>query len=287
MAISLKGKLAEKATALLGGKNLTEKRVEQLLEELAQARGEIAAMKILREADIATSAEVQTQRPRTPQNGELGGQHVPILGGATRTVTVEELREKYPDPDEVVDTGMPAHHAEVQPMVPATVDPLGTILAEMRAMRAELNALKTETTEEDKGKAIAAGKLPPAHVQAGPLGYTGSAQLPRGKWFLSPLGPKIQMRLCDCPQCKPTKVYHYFCVVCRRGPLPYLGQTGPKGRKLYTAPGSTWGVAHEVCTVMCWHQYLERIGVVAGVNDSEPPGMAGPDDQAQLAPGSD
>jgi hypothetical protein len=45
MAISIKGKLAEKAQQLLGGKNITEKRVESLLDEVERLRQDNEAMK--------------------------------------------------------------------------------------------------------------------------------------------------------------------------------------------------------------------------------------------------
>jgi hypothetical protein len=216
--------------------------------------------------------------------GEIVDRMRTVLGGKTPTekrirdllAEVEGLRAEG-HADRVADS-MPVESflPPIQDGEEIETPPVDRNMAIMMATIANLEAKVTELskprTAEEKDEAIGLGRLPVAVSPAAPLGYSGSAQLPRGEWFVSPFGPKIKMKLCGCPQCSPFRLQHYFCVTCQRGPIDYQ-QHNPQGRKIWLAPGATWGVSHECCQVVCYMRYMESIGVVAGVNDHQAPGQ--------------
>lgn len=254
--------LKERVKSLLGGRNVTKRRLEMLLEEVAQAR-------LLREAP---PIEVD---PPTPGPGDMR----PLTPLAD---PVDALPLPGPDEDENEnenedeDLSTP-FEIPARPKMPVTVaaaplfaDPEKQLMYEMlQSLKTEIASLRKPTTEQEKTEALMAGKLPPL-VAASPIGFTRKAEPPVGQWFLSPLGPKIQMRLCDCGACTPFRVTHYFCAICLGGPFHYK-QTYPHGRKMWLYPGSTSGISHELCSPTCWTQYMAMLGRQPGINDMEPP----------------
>lgn len=264
--VRITGTLADRVRALLGGENPTPKRVTDLLDELEQRRvvpGQESLVKpgaeMPREAHAPALAEVDPSE----------------LGEGTQLVNaiITGMTAPFPTADAEVPTGW----AEERRVLYAT----------LKGLEAKIEELRKPPTAEERDQAIGSGKLPVTTAPAAPLGYTGSAQLPRGTWFLSPFGPRIEMKICGCPECTPFRLQHYFCVMCRTGPYHYQ-QRYPGGRKMWAAPGSTWGINHECCSVVCWMRYQELIGVVPGVNDHEPPGLPTPEPQRPVVPvGSD
>lgn len=262
--VKIKGALADRVRGLLGGSNPTAARVETLLEEL----------------------EIRRAIPDDP----------PPIHDSVGTLILDEALPDT-DPDEVDDTDdeededeaeVPPETAPVEPeRVPEAAVGLDAIQPtsateamllrllqaqqkQSEQLQAKLEELLKPREAEDKDRAIGEGKLPVSAAAAPPVGLTGPASFPIGKWFDSPLGPKVKMKVCGCGQCTTYRVFHYYCVVCHRGPFAYQGNQGPRGRKIWTAPGSVWGVSHESCSTVCYSRYMEMIGVVAGVNDHEP-----------------
>lgn len=234
--------LTERLQALLGGKNPTNRRIEALLDEIQELKKSPTAVATL-------------ERPGGPDPDPE---------------PIEKEDDKPLDPDG--DDG--ARGAALAPQATFQDPEKALLWATIRNLEQTIQEIRKPPTAEEKGEAMFTGKLPVSTIPGPPLGYTGTASLPRGVWFESPFGPKIHMKLCGCAQCG-TVMHHYFCVSCRSGPHNYQ-QRHPGGRKAYFAPGSTWGVSHEACSPVCWMRYLEGpVGVVMGVNDAEPPVVAG------------
>lgn len=203
--------------------------------------------------------------------GEMVDRLRQALGGKTPTPRrieklleeIEQKRSESPAPAliQAEATGTSGSSIQAPPD-----DKEARLLAIIAGLEARIEEIRKPPTEEERDRAIGDGRLPVATVEAPPLGYTGSAELPRGIWFKSPLGPRIDIKLCDCPTCTPYRFHHYFCVVCHGGPFNYL-QRHPAGRKMHPSPGSTWGLNHECCSAPCWTRYQESLGVMPGVND--------------------
>lgn len=93
--------------------------------------------------------------------------------------------------------------------------------------------------------------------------------------------PNLKVRTCECGECGPFRVYHWFCAMCgnpgkrtKKG-YPYETKPGQQGRiphfrKNWLIPGTNRGVAHEICSEPCRVQYLALIGVVPGREFEEP-----------------
>ena len=260
--------LKERIKGLLGGKNVTKRRMETLVEELEQAR-------LLREADPGGPSNPHVGIPQVPPPFEEMVA-APGMNPAPRVAALPLPGPDEPEEEDDDDISTPFDVPAREPVVtlpppPMFQDPEKQLMYELlQSLKAEVVALRKPATQQEKDEAIGAGKLPLVTVPAGPVGYTGQASLPRGVWFPSPLGPKVPMRLCDCGDCSPFRVNHYWCSICKSGPHHYK-QAYPYGRKMWMAPGSTWGVPHETCSPLCWQQYLALIGRQPGVNESEPP----------------
>jgi hypothetical protein len=246
-AIRVVGELSTKVRELLGGQNPTEARLATLLEEL-EARRQIGDLEAQRKL-----AEFRAEREPAPAPDE-------------RDEPDDDEEGEPPEPPAAPAEAVDPHDARMLAMIEGQSKVIAMMEQTIRELRAPKEALAAD-------QAIGAGKLPVVQVEAPPLGLTGPADFPVGTWFKSPLGPPVPIKICGCGVCQPYRLHHYYCAQCRRGPLAYMGQQGPKGRKGYTAPGGVWGLNHEFCTTVCYQRYLESIGVVAGVNDHEPIGL--------------
>lgn len=250
--------LKERVKSLIGGRNVTKKRLETLLDEVEQARLLREGPPVEMDPPILAPGDVVTLAPPVENTGAL-----PLAGPDEDGDPDDDLSKPFEAPER------PAMPLTV-PAPPLFADPEKQLMYEMlQGMRAEIAALRVPATEAEKNEALMAGKLP-AVAAAGSVGFTSQASLPRGEWFTSPFGPKVRMRICDCGECTPFRVSHYWCVVCAGGPFHYK-QTYPHGRKMWLAPGGAWGVSHELCSPTCWIQYMSMLGRQPGVNDMEPP----------------
>ncbi len=238
--MKLAPELIEQVKGLLGGRNLTQKRMAELMRELEQRR-------------VMDAEAVVTDLP-----------------------VVEKPDPKAePVTDPAPTTAPPSRGPEAaSPDAQKWEHERKALYDQLQAMNAKIEEMRRPVTEEERGRAMMAGVLPVETPAAATLGYAGSQQLPQGVWFMSPLGPKIQMKLCGCDQCKPHRRTHYFCVECRTGPHHYL-QRYPGGRMMWLFPGGASGIVHECCTQVCWTQYQSRLGVQPGVNDHEPLAVGG------------
>lgn len=154
----------------------------------------------------------------------------------------------------------------------------------LRSLEGKVNELAAaRPTIEDSERAIAASKLPPPGASAPPLGLNGFTALPVGKWIESPLGPKVNFKICGCGRCTPSRLHHWFCCICKSGPHLYQ-QRYPHFTKLWTASGGVWGINHHACSEPCRMSYLASIGVTPGLNDHEPPSAPAEDGQAPDRP---
>lgn len=281
----LKGDIVDRMRSVLGGKTPTEKRMKDLLEEVEALRAKQA-----KNAEQMTAGEVVADTAygsvdiSTAGSGYVATAQMPDRVKASNDAAGRLLQAFIPPgPDEELEDGGEAAGAH-----PALVADMAIMMATIKNLEAKVTELSKPRSAEDKDQAIGAGRLPIVVSEPAPVGYTGSAALPRGTWFTSPFGPKIQMKLCDCPQCSPFRLQHYFCVTCQKGPIDYQ-QHNPQGRKIWLAPGATWGISHEACSVVCYMRYMERLGIVAGVNEFQAPGQQAVDgpDRPVLALGSD
>lgn len=268
--MKLKGAVVDRMREVLGGKTPTEKRIKDALAELERLRAKQAV-----EMSNAVTGSPGVTTAASP------GVNIPDVG--TASVVPEAFIPPGPDDEEEDDDTPEAAPAQEMPK-----SERDAMAAAIRNLEQKVLELSKPRTAEDRDLAIGAGRLPTTVAEAPPLGYTGSAQLPRGVWFESPYGPKIQIRLCDCADCTPYRLQHYFCVQCHRGPIDYQ-QHNPQGRKLWMAPGATWGISHECCTAVCYMRYMESLGVIAGVNEHSPVGQPAGDgpQKPPLLPGSD
>src|SRR3990167_2666163 len=174
MTTKLKSDVEEKVRELLGGLNPTAKRVEDLLEELAQRR-------------IAAAAGQKFIAPE------------PAVDAAA-----EDLE---PDGAEVV-----AEEEPVPVPFPATLSDLERQAALLEATRKQyeekLADLARVQDPADVDRAVGAGKLPPPNTTAPPLGLRGFNSIPRGKWVKTPIGApvfrSIDFIICDCEACSYT-----------------------------------------------------------------------------------
>ena len=270
MAIQVKGTLKDAVTDLLGGKNPTERRVQALLEELAQRRAK----------------DGEPLPPVGPDEDEEDDEPIErpdLVAGPAEALDPQAEIER-----QIERSDPPQVHA-APPLAGAfTLSPVEKLLLEkLEALSGELKDLKAGalSPEEIEAKAIKEGKLPAVPVQAPPIGLTGLHDLPIGKWVTSPLGPKVPYMICGCGRCTPYRLHHYYCVVCKKGPYHYQ-QRYPHFKKDWMAPGAVWGISHCCCSEQCRLQYLSSIGVVAGVNDHEPLRSA-VNDTVPLLPGED
>src|SRR5262249_17722129 len=107
-------------------------------------------------------------------------------------------------------------------------------LAMMEQKVNELARPRSGASDEEMGRAMTDGALPVLSnappLGFGQLGINSQNDLPRGEFFPSPWTPRIQLKHCNCRECKPHRMAHYYCAICHQGPLPYLGTTGPRGR---------------------------------------------------------
>lgn len=227
MALQVKGTLVDKASELLGGANVTERRLETLMDELRNRR----------EADM-----------KDEKDNLKGMVVVPPVDA--EPAADEDAAEADDTPD--VGTGNEA------------------LLKIIRGLEAKVEELNRTRAAGDKDQEIGAGRLPLPNAEAPPLGLSGLGDIPVGKWVVSPLGPKVSFIICGCGTCTVNRVHHWYCVVCRSG-RHHFQQRYPHFQKNWMAPGAVWGISHQVCSEPCRMQYLGMIGVVAGLNDHEPP----------------
>ena len=295
MAISVKGKLADKVSTLLGGKNITERRVESLLEELEALRNENNALRereaipttgtgmqeaAARHIDTAMTAinlgvEAATLRMRpistvpvgtpvlageTPK-APLGGQAVPHL--LEDDFNVEELEED----DEPAEVEAPAPSLPNVLTLPPGLSPTEKFMMEMlQKLAGDIADLKKPSEEKQRSQAVMDGKLPPPSMIQPLVGlaFKKYSDIPRGQWVKSPFGPSVNIRLCNCNSCSYVKELHYYCVICQGGPHGLQGGGRPHYVQGHFAPGSSWGVNHYCCSEPCFQRYQSIIGVKAG-----------------------
>jgi hypothetical protein len=287
--MKLKGAVVDRMREVLGGRTPTERRVEKLLEEVETLRakpfmlganpdGSVSMTDPSGKEWLSKDAGV-TWTLVAPPDGN------PVVSVEVKTPQDERLMPPGPgEDDEDEDEG------PVVETIPKTEREI--MMAAIQNLEAKVAELSKPRTAEDREQAIGAGRLPTVITPAAPIGYTGSAQLPRGEWFETPAlfrtAPKILMMICGCPDCTPFRLQHYFCVTCHKGPLDYQ-QKNPAGRKIWLAPGATWGITHESCSVVCYMRYMELMGVVSGINEHVAPAVAsdGVPAKPALLPGSD
>jgi hypothetical protein len=260
MAIKLKGALADRIKNLLGGKNLTERRVDALLTELEERRATggdpvpsegADALTLMRQAE-------QDDADREATVGQVGEVHdQDPEGGTSPPIAIPEAESPAHTPAPLSEIALLRQQNEL-------------LLKGMKNMEQKFEELRKAPDPKEVDRAIGDGKLPVSSVPAPPLGTTGPAGFPRGVWIQSPMSPRLRFKLCGCKDCTPYRYQHYFCVTCGNGPFHYRQQY-PHGRKMWSAPGGTWGINHEVCSPLCWMQLLAALGVTAGVNDAEAP----------------
>ena len=273
----MKAKLRE----MLGGKRPTEKRVSALLEELAYMRAipvqvrppaedsgsslsPVGAAQDLGDDpedhindepdDLLDDPELKAQSTPIEFGDALAPGRGPILASGVASGGVilapgriMTMHKKAPD----------AEMLELRNMIRAQTQ----LIAGLEQKVTELN---TPRKAEEKDEAIGEGKLPVSSIPAPLIGYSGSAQLPRGVLFESPFGPKVQLKICDCPDCKPHRLTHYFCCICHRGPF-HVRQSYANFSKDWMAPGNVWGVSHKTCSMPCTMAYYGAMGQGPGV----------------------
>lgn len=264
--VKVKGDIAEKAKSLLkdGEKNLTPKRLMALLEELEQRR-----------------AIPDTPTLSQPQRTALESVLADLQASSPRPLTDAERSAENPHDGD----GLDDIDDDVPPTLPATepptqVDTMAAMAAEMEQLKAKLADLQRQKEAGVADEAIGAGKLPVGTTYTG--GTTtapprGLADLPRGKWIISPLGPKVHYMVCGCKDCTPFRLQHYHCSICKSGPYDYRQQP-PFFKKQWMAPGGVWGIEHVCCNMACWMTYLQMIGARVG--------QVGPLDRAPVTLGN-
>lgn len=262
--MKLKDDVTDKVRELLGGKNPTQRRVDSLLEELKSLRAQEGEVTVAVEEPVGT--------------GEPGPGF--------------EIQEKHVTTDVVIPLNGPLPTPEVQTAVtpgdgkPADWETERTLMyANMEQMAKKLAELEKRTTEKDRDEAIGSGKLPVGNNPAPPLGYTGLGDIPRGKWMLSPFGPKVNFIICGCNKCSVVRLHHWYCSICKSGPFPYQGRYPHFSRTvLAPASGGTWGLNHHCCSEPCRIGYLAALGVTPGLNDHGPPQVTPMEGEAPSRP---
>lgn len=271
--VKIAGSLKDQAAELLGGKNVTPARMAALLEELAQLR-----------AITGVTPEPEAAAPPEPE---------PVTAAERPPGDDDDDDDKDPEFEDLVNE--PAKRAEL----PVFTDPRDAAMAAMakliEGLTLKVEQLNRPATEKDKAEAREAGLLPPS-IQAPPLGFTGPASWPRGKWFPSPLGPRgLEAKLCPCATCAGGTQHHWYCVICKGGPFHYAtpckehheGARHPFFTKSHFGAGQVWGISHACCSKPCMDDYLGRLGVIAGVNDHEGPRSPMQTMEPAGAPGTD
>ena len=184
--MKLKGAVVDRMREVLGGKTPTGKRVADLLAEVEHLRA--------------------TQGAHVGQGTVSSGGHPPDVGS-----------EDFNPPGDLETAAVESEAVEAPPVA---ADDRAILIATLKHLEAKVAELSKPREKEETEQAIGAGRLPIATAAPAPVGYTGSAELPRGTWFRSPFGPPIQMMLCGCAECSPFRLNHSFCVSCRRARLP-------------------------------------------------------------------
>jgi hypothetical protein len=250
--VKISGSLRDRVVRLLGGKNPTANRVESLLTELEQARalrGEGTFVPDPPDPPPLSEEETAALLDEADHGAATHFEEPPTVVPAAPTSELELLREQ----NRILLEGMK--------LLEKKVDALGKA--------------PTLTPEE----ARAGGQLLPPSVAAPPLGLTGPAAWPIGEWFVSPLGPRVYVKICEC--CGRGTQHHWYCCVCKSGPHHYQSvcrdhhdpQRNPNYIKNHFAPGGVWGISHSCCSPLCYMQYMNFLGVIPGVNDAEPPSV--------------
>lgn len=247
--MKLSDQIKDKAKELLGGKNVTARRMESLLEEVAELRAKSADAPPVAPGPMPAEMLGLPERMREDLAASLSGP-LPVA------LTAPEVPADPAPPT----TASAPDWAEERKLLYASLD----------QMQKKIEDMEKRTSKEDVDQAVGAGKLPITSIPAPPLGYQGLGDIPVGTWIRSPLGPPVNFIICGCGKCTSHRLIHWFCSVCKQGPFDYRGRI-PHYSKNHMAPGGVWGIAHNACSEPCRMSYLASLGVAPGLNDHEPP----------------